>query len=211
MVAATTASRSLTRLLASEPSALEVLDDLEERPDLPDPVDLAGLVRWKQLEYLRIAARDLLDPDVMSDVELELQRLAEGRRARGLDGLHDMLRDLGPLSLRDIEARIEEPDRAEELIDALVGARRAFPVRVGGEERLAAAEDLSRLRDALGVAAPQGVPESLLEPVEDPMGDVVGRFARTHGPFVAAEAASSLGLPVAAVTEVLRRRERAPA
>ena len=57
-------------------------------------------------------------------------------------------------------------------------ARRAFPVRIGGEDRWAAAEDVARLRDALGVATPQGVPESLLEPVEDPLGDVVGRFAR---------------------------------
>ena len=152
--------------------------------------------------------RDLLDPDVMADVELELQRLAEGRQARGADGLHDLLRDLGPLSTLDVEARITRSEQAAVWLDELVGARRAFPVRIGGEDKWAAAEDIARLRDALGVAAPQGVPESLLESVEDPLGDVVGRFARTHGPFVADQAAASLGLPRAAVTEVLHRLEQ---
>jgi ATP-dependent Lhr-like helicase len=72
---------------------------------------------------------------------------------------------------------------------------------------VAAVEDVARLRDALGVAPPQGIPESLLEPVADPLGDVVGRYARTHGPFAASEAADELGLPTAAVSEVLTRLE----
>ena len=37
--------------------------------------------------------RELLDPDALAELELELQRLAEGRRARNADDLHDLLRD----------------------------------------------------------------------------------------------------------------------
>ena len=42
--------------------------------------------------------RELLDPDVLADLELELQRLVDGRRARDADEVHDLLRLLGPLT-----------------------------------------------------------------------------------------------------------------
>ena len=44
--------------------------------------------------------RDLLDPDVLADVELELQCLADGRRARSSDELHDVFRKVGDLRRR---------------------------------------------------------------------------------------------------------------
>ena len=69
-------------------------------------------------------------------------------------------------------------------------------------------EDAARFRDALGAALPAGVPESLLEPVADPLGDLVARFARTHGPFAPAEPAARLGLGVAVVEGALRRLEQ---
>ncbi len=37
----------------------------------------------------------------------------------------------------------------------------------------------------LGVPLPVGVPESLLQPVRDPVGDLALRYARTHAPFAA--------------------------
>ena len=52
---------------------------------------------------------------------------------------------------------------------------------------------------------PIGVPVAFVEPVADPLGDLVGRYARTHGPFTAAGAALRLGLGVAVVTDTLRR------
>jgi ATP-dependent Lhr-like helicase len=70
-------------------------------------------------------------------------------------------------------------------------------------------EDLSRLRDALGITPPVDTPEAMLEAVDDPVGDVVGRYARTHGPFTVEEAAAELVLPPAVVTEVLVRLEAA--
>ncbi|HEX6219694.1 MAG TPA: DEAD/DEAH box helicase, partial [Acidimicrobiia bacterium] len=151
--------------------------------------------------------RDLIDPEVAAGVELELQRLTENRRVRHRDGIHDLLRDLGPLSRDDIEVRTDSVDVGSALID-LQESRRVIEIVIGGESKWAAIEDTARLRDALGVQPPPGVPHTFLEPVEDPLGDVVGRYARTHGPFLASEAASALGLPVGVVETALKHLEQ---
>jgi ATP-dependent Lhr-like helicase len=150
--------------------------------------------------------RELLSPDVIAAVELELQHLTAERRVSSVDSVHDLLRRLGPLSLEELDLRSEGLDLPATLAD-LAAARRAIPVRVAGVERWAAIEDAGRLRDALGVQPPPGVPFAFLEPVADPLGDVVGRFARTHGPFHAGEAATALGLPRGVVDTALRRLE----
>src|SRR5689334_16753278 len=98
--------------------------------------------------------RELLDPDVLADLELELQRLTDSRRAREVDEVHDLLRDLGPLTLTDIDARSTADVSVEAVVDELVRSRRAIRVAVAGDERVAAAQDAARLRDALGVALP---------------------------------------------------------
>ncbi|TDD57777.1 Lhr family ATP-dependent helicase, partial [Actinomadura rubrisoli] len=87
----------------------------------------------------------------------------------------------------------------------LEATRRAIRVRIGGGERWAAIEDAGRLRDALGAPLPVGVPEAFLEPVDDPLGDLVSRYARTHGPFRPDEVAARFGLGTAVVVETLRR------
>jgi ATP-dependent Lhr-like helicase len=117
-----------------------------------------------------------------------------------------MLRDLGPLTLEDIEVRSTGVD-VYEALSSLQDARRMVPVTVAGRDCWAAIEDTSRLRDALGVQPPTGVPHIFLEPVPDPLGDVVGRYARTHGPFTSADASASLGLPVGVVDTALHRLE----
>ncbi|NLT25170.1 MAG: DEAD/DEAH box helicase [Microbacteriaceae bacterium] len=98
---------------------------------------------------------------------------------------------------------------ATAIVDTLVAANRALRVRIAGEERIAAIEDAARLRDALGVPLPIGVPAAFIEPVADPLGDLVGRHARTHAPFAVADAAARLGLGEAVVADVLRRLELA--
>ena len=75
------------------------------------------------------------------------------------------------------------PEAAASWLAELARARRALQVRVGGQARWAAIEDAGRLRDALGVPLPPGIPEAFTEPVPDPLGDLVARYARTHGPF----------------------------
>ncbi|MFD1152362.1 DEAD/DEAH box helicase, partial [Saccharothrix hoggarensis] len=147
------------------------------------------------------AIRELLDPEVVAEVERTLQRLVPDRHARDAEGAADLLRFLGDLS--EAEA-LDRGVRPEWLAD-LVAQRRALRVRIAGEERVIAIEDAGRVRDALGVALPVGVPEVFTEPVADPVGDLLSRYARTHGPFPAVEAAERFGLGVAVVTGVLER------
>jgi ATP-dependent Lhr-like helicase len=145
--------------------------------------------------------RELLDASAIDDVEAELQRLAPDRRVAGLDSTADLLRTVGDLSPAEAIARgASAADLAE-----LEATRRAIRVRIAGEERFVAIEDAGRLRDALGSALPVGVPEVFTEPVRDPLGDLVARFARTHGPFHTEAVASRLGLGTAVVAVALER------
>jgi ATP-dependent Lhr-like helicase len=148
--------------------------------------------------------RDLLDADQLATLELELQRLTEERQVKGADGIADLLQFLGPLSTDDIELRTKDTDVVAALGE-LTNSRRVVEVTMKGERRYAAVEDAGRLRDALGVQPPPGVAHVFLEPVDDPLGDVIGRYARTHGPFTTEAVAGSLGLPVGVVTTALRR------
>jgi len=145
--------------------------------------------------------RELLDPAVLAELEAELQRLTPDRRIKDVEGVADALRLLGPLSEAELTARGAEPLWALEL----EATRRVIQVRVGGEQCWAAIEDAGRLRDALGTPLPVGVPEAFTEPVKDPLGDLLARYARTHGPFTAPEAADRFGLGTAVVTGTLHR------
>ncbi|MFJ3491228.1 ATP-dependent helicase [Leifsonia aquatica] len=155
----------------------------------------------------RAELRELLDPAVIERVELQLQRLDPERRVHGVEGVADLLRLLGPLNAEEVAARSENQDVAEaaEHLAALVDTKRALAVTIAGVERFSAIEDASRLRDALGVPLPIGVPVAFIEPVDDPLGDLVSRFARTHGPFETADVASRFGLGTAIVHDALRR------
>ncbi|MFE5407419.1 DNA glycosylase AlkZ-like family protein [Microbacterium sp. NPDC056569] len=163
----------------------------------------------------KVEMRELLDPDVIAQFEREAQRLDPERRARGLEGVADLLRLLGPLDAAEVAERLEAADgldqateaQASALLDALVSARRAISVTIAGNTRVAAIEDAGRLRDALGVALPVGIPTAFLEPVADPLGDLVARHARTHGPFTADAAADRLGIGVAVARLTLQRLE----
>ncbi|MGZ4627212.1 MAG: Lhr family ATP-dependent helicase, partial [Kineosporiaceae bacterium] len=158
--------------------------------------------------------RDLLDPAALARTEAELQRLVPERRLWGAEGVADLLRLLGPLDILQIGARSrvdaddEDPAPADVVTGWLTGlesARRVIRVRIAGQERWAAVEDAGRLQDALGTPLPVGVAEAFTEPVPDPLGDLLSRYARTHGPFTAASAAARFGLGAAVVTEALRR------
>ncbi|KQQ92518.1 DEAD/DEAH box helicase [Leifsonia sp. Leaf325] len=155
----------------------------------------------------RVELRELLDPAVIDDTERELQRLAPDRRAKGLEGIADLLRGLGALSVEEISARVTAetlPDVGEH-VDELLRAKRIIRTAVAGADRLAAIEDVGRLRDALGVPIQVGVPEAYLEAVADPLGDLISRYARTHGPFATEEVAERLGIGIAVARSALRR------
>ena len=150
---------------------------------------------------------DLLDPQVVERTEAELQRLSPDRRAPDLEAVADLVRRLGPISADEIGHRVPDDVTGEVAgwLDALERARRLIAVRVAGETRWAAIEDAGRLRDALGVALPVGVPEALLAVVPDPLGDLAARYARSHGPFGSDGLATWLGVGRAVATDALTR------
>src|SRR6266542_3290231 len=149
--------------------------------------------------------RELLDPTALQDLELELQSLGE-RRIRTPDQLHDALRRLGDLTTAEVLARSASADAADWLTD-LQAARRAVQIRIAGEERWIAVEDVARYRDAVGVQPPRGVPDVFLEPTTDALDTLLVRFSRTHAPFLARDPAARWGLPAALVQDTLRRLE----
>ncbi len=163
-----------------------------------DPALLAELLGTE-------AMRELLDPAVVADTEADLQHLSAGRRCRDAEAVADLLRTSGPLTEEEVAARCVAAEPTREWLAALASARRIIEVRVAGQQMWAAIEDAGRLRDALGVALPVGIPEAFTEPLPDPLGDLVARWARTHGPFTAAAVASRYGLGVAVVAMTLRR------
>jgi ATP-dependent Lhr-like helicase len=147
--------------------------------------------------------RELIDPDAVADLELELQALAPSRQARTLDGVSDLLRRLGDLRTDEVAARVTGLDAAAVLAD-LERSRRAIRVRVAGEERWIAIEDAGRYRDAVGANPPAGVADVHLDPVDRPLDLLLARWARTHGPFVADAPAGRWGIARATVEDRLR-------
>jgi len=138
--------------------------------------------------------RDLLDPDAIAEVERQLRR-----EPRNADELHDLLRlrgDLRPGEFDEAHAAVLETER------------RAFRARVGAEERLFAAEDAGRYRDALGVMPPGGLPDVFLESGEEPLTSLVLRYARGRGPFTTADANEDFARDVEDVLATLERQEK---
>jgi len=153
----------------------------------------------------RTELRDLLDPDVIDETEQDLQWLSPDRRARDAEGLADLLRLIGPVTLDEIRERCTDPLAATDWVSDLRRAVRAVDVRIAGAAMVAAVEDVGRLRDALGVPVPPGVPAAFTDTFADPLGDLASRFARSHGPFTAADVAARFGLGVAVAHDALRR------
>jgi len=148
--------------------------------------------------------RDLLDPDALVEVEQRLQRLEPSYKARNADGIHDLLIRIGDLTLDGILERAAFAG-ADTAVASLARDRRLVLLPVAGEPRYVAVEDVARYRDALGTPLPVGLPESLLQPVRDAAGDLAMRFARSHGPFTAAQMAARYGLGVAVAESLLHR------
>ena len=144
--------------------------------------------------------RELLDADALQQLELELQHLDPKRKAKTIDGVHDLLLRVGDLSREEIDARSQT---GVSVLQELVKSRRIIEIPVAGERRFIAIEDASRYRDALGTPLPHGIAERLLESVVDPIGDLVLRYARTHGPFTPRDVAHRYAIGEAVVLNAL--------
>lgn len=204
-----------------------------------DPALLAELLGSSGL-------RDLLDPAVLVQTQQRLQRTGERYRACGVEGVADLLRQLGPLSARELSLRLRaesaahgsqdfgESEDAENygegsgahastaeahaLAEELVRSRRAFSFMGAAdgsaEPQLyyAMVEDAARLRDGLGIMPATALPTALLQPVAEPLEDLVSRYARTHIPFTAQQAAEHFSrltpVGVGVLTPVLQRLQQ---
>ncbi|MDT5258517.1 MAG: ATP-dependent helicase Lhr and Lhr-like helicase, partial [Mycobacterium sp.] len=152
----------------------------------------------------RVELRELLDPDVIAATGRQLQHLSGDRAARDAEGVADLLRLLGPLTEDEVAARAGGADVGGWL-EGLGAARRALTVSFAGRSWWVAVEDIGRLRDGVGAAVPLGVPATFTEAVADPLGELLGRYARTHTPFTTAEAAGRFGLGLRVTADVLGR------
>ncbi len=146
--------------------------------------------------------RELLDPAALDEVQSRLQALEPEYQARHTDGVHDLLLKLGDLTAEEIAARSASPEVAA-TIDELVNSRRALRVHIAGENRIIPAEYASRYRDALGTLLPHGLADAFLQRSENSVYELCRRYARTHGPFTAAEIVMRYALETAAVEPVL--------
>ena len=137
--------------------------------------------------------RDLLDRNAVEEVELQLRGAP-----RTADDLHFLLLRIGDLQVGEFDQSLAEP---------LLRERRAVLVRVGGEERLIAAEDAGRYRDALGAMPPSGLPDAFIGVTEPAMSlrELVHRWARSRGPFTSADASSRFGREVEPLLRELER------
>ena len=138
--------------------------------------------------------RDLLDPHAVDEVEASLRP-----RPRNAGELHDLLRRVGDLAGDEADPGFTE---------TLIRERRALRVRLAAGERLIAAEDAGRYRDAFGIMPPGGLPDAFLEVVDDALVSVLLRFARSRGPFTTGEVATRYGLEPAATEALLAGLER---
>lgn len=212
-----------------------------------DPVLLAELLGSSGL-------RDLLDPAVLVQTQQRLQRTGERYRASGMEGVADLLRQLGPLSARELSLRlradtpqVEAPGRgdfsgaensgnedsdnygeeygahastaeARDLAEQLVHSRRAFSFMGAADDSTepqqyyAVVEDAARLRDGLSIMPAAALPAAFLEPVAEPLEDLVSRYARTHIPFTAQQVAEHFSrltpVGVGVLTPVLQRLQQ---
>jgi ATP-dependent Lhr-like helicase len=150
--------------------------------------------------------RELLDPAALEETELERQALLEERMAGSADQVADLLRRLGDLTEDEVAARTRGGSQAARAwLEELAATRRAALVPVAGQDRWIAVEDVARYRDATGTRPPPGTPAAFLGETRDALGGLLARWARTHGPFVAAEPAGRWGLPAGIVEEALER------
>jgi ATP-dependent Lhr-like helicase len=138
--------------------------------------------------------KQLLDPAVIVATEADLQSLSPERQAGTVEQLFDLVRTAGPFTRPELRERCRPDLDPGAAIDDLLAARRLVEVRIAGLGMVAVVEDVPRLRDGLGIPVPPGVAASFDTPAEHPIDDLVIRWARTHGPFVASTLATRYGL-----------------
>ena len=145
--------------------------------------------------------RELIDPDSLQELEMELQCLSVQRCARDADELHDLLRRLGDLTSAEVAARTR--GNAAAWLESLREQKRVLEVDVAHSRRWIAAQDFGLYRDALGCTTQSDLPASYVAKVEQPVETLVARFARNRGPFEMRQLARRYRLTSAELEPVL--------
>jgi ATP-dependent helicase Lhr and Lhr-like helicase len=145
--------------------------------------------------------RELLDGDSILEVYRALQALEDEYKATNPEQLYDLLLRLGDLNTAELEARTSVPSTA--LADVLIASRRALWFRMCGEDRLVPLEYVSRYCEALGLPIPRGVVSRQLGKSEQPLTDLVLRFARTRAPFAEQELQDRYGIAAGGTLKAL--------
>ncbi len=149
--------------------------------------------------------RDLIDPGALESVEADLQCRSEAARAVNRDGLLDVLRRVGDLSLTEAAERVLPGLDPAAMLEDLRGERRTARIRVNSQERWIDAADAALYRDALGAAPPGGLPAAFLEDVPDALTRLLRRYGATHGPFTTEEVRERYGIDAGAGLRELER------
>ena len=165
---------------------------------------------------------ELLDDEVMAEVEAELQHLTPGRQVGAdVEGLADLLRELGPLTVTDLvercaggsESAVDLPTAVRAAACELAGAGRAMTVSIGGREHWARIEDARDLHLALGTELPDrameqtgldggGAPVKTAE-ARSPLGNLVLRYAKVHAVITPERVAQAFGVGVSVAEAAL--------
>ena len=153
----------------------------------------------------RVELRELLDPQVIATTARQLQHLSADRAARDAEGVADLLRLLGPLTEHEIAERCYH--------------RRGRRLAGGFARRQAGAHGVVRRPDAggwrsrtsaccataSGWRCRSGCRRASPKPSPTRLGELLGRYARTHGPFTTDDAAARFGLGLRVTADVLGR------
>lgn len=136
-----------------------------------------------------VELRDLLDPAIIDEVDADLRRRSERRRASTAEQLMDTLRVIGPVPLDEVGrvSSVTVDDAEREL------SHRLMRVRIAGIEHIAQSLDAALLRDGLGVPVPPGVP-ARADVIPDALEQLVARWARTRGPFTHGDVRDAFGV-----------------
>ncbi|WP_018019307.1 DEAD/DEAH box helicase [Corynebacterium ciconiae] len=148
----------------------------------------------------KVELRELLDQDIIAEVHAQLQHTADRWRARTPEALIDILREIGPIPLAQLDRHADFPAAWEQL----ASAQQVMEVRIQGTPHAALATDAALLRDGLGVPVPPGVGADPAT-IDDAVDQLVRRFARSRGPFTAAELASAFGIGISVAATAASR------
>ena len=143
--------------------------------------------------------RELLDADAIVAIERQLQHLDDsaksGQRTAFTICCCGSVISTSRSSKREAWSRTwRPPSTTSRTSDG------PYRFRLPATRRYVAVEDVARYRDALGVPLPPGLPESLLEPVRDPAGDLALRYAPVARPVHGARAGGA-GMGLASASQ----------